>query len=607
MSQNQPKKSSTNKPKKSSQAKSQRKPGQSMLWALGVCILTGIVFLPMLSNGFTNWDDQFYITSNPMLLDQDWKGIFTRPLMANYHPLTVFSLALNYQLTNLSPFSYHLVNWLLHVLNTGLVFFLAYRLSNSDQWVGLITALLFGLHPMHVESVAWASERKDVLYTFFFLLALLSYLKYIQHPDTKKYITVVLLFILSLLSKPAAVTLPLVLLLMDAFMGRSIKDQKVWLEKIPFFVLSIVFGLLAIKFQHQSQAIVAPEIYPFWQKVIFSFYGFGEYVKRFFWPFPMSAIHPFPETGIIPASFYFGFLVSVLTIVGTWLFRRKKYVWFGVGFYAVNVALVLQLLTFGHAIIAERYTYVPYIGVGFLLSMAWATSHLSGGLKRGILIGLLVFCGFMGISAFQQIKVWKNSGTLWSHAIETYPNSYMARTNRAQYLSAKEGKYEEALVDFAIALQVEPNDSFSLINRATIYINQQNFQAAYADADSLVKYVPHIAKGHYLRGVAAFQLNQPEQALADLTNCIQLDPASEEAYSFRGVVLYNYKQDYNAAKADFDQAIQLNPKMGGNYKNRARCWIKFGNKDEALKDIATAQSLGENVGNDLIQAAQALP
>ena len=607
MSKNQPKKVPTSKSKKSAQAKSSRKLVQPILWALGACILTGIVFIPMLSNGFTNWDDQFYITSNPMLLDPDWNAIFTRPLMANYHPLTVFTLALNFQLSNLSPFSYHLVNWLLHVLNTGLVFFLTYRLSNRNHWVGLITALLFGLHPMHVESVAWASERKDVLYTFFFLLALLSYLKYIQHPDAKKYIMVVLFFILSLLSKPAAVTLPLVLLLMDAFMGRSLKDSKVWLEKIPFFVLSIVFGLLAIKFQHQSQAIIAPEIYPFWQKVIFSVYGFGEYVKRFFWPFPMSAIHPFPEAGMIPASFYVGFLVSVLTIVGTWLFRKKKYVWFGVGFYAVNVALVLQLLTFGHAIIAERYTYVPYIGIGFWLAMAWATSNLSEGIKRGMLIVVLGFCGFMGISAFQQIKVWKNSGALWSHAIETYPNSYMARTNRAQYLSAKEGKYEEALADFAIALQMEPNDSFSLINRATIYINQQNFQAAYADADSLVKHVPHIAKGHYLRGVAAFQLNQPEQALADLTKAIQLDPDSEEAYSYRGVVFYNYKQDYNAAKADFDQAILRDPKKGGNYKNRARCWIKFGKKAEALNDIAMAQSLGENVVDDLIQAAQALP
>jgi tetratricopeptide (TPR) repeat protein len=224
-----------------------------------------------------------------------------------------------------------------------------------------------------------------------------------------------------------------------------------------------------------------------------------------------------------------------------------------------------------------------------------------------MLVVVLGFCGFMGIAAFQQISVWKNSGTLWSHAIETYPNSYMARTNRAQYLSAKEGKYDEALADFAIALQVEPNDSFSLINRATIYINQQNFQAAYADADSLVKYVPHIAKGHYLRAVAAFRLNQPEQALADLTNCIQLDPASEEGYSYRGVVYYNYKQDYNAAKADFDQAILLDPKKVRNYKNRARCWIKFGKKTEALNDIAMAQSLGENVGNDLLQAAQALP
>jgi len=605
MSKNQQKKSQTAKQKPATRKKEKSKASQPWIWVLGVCVITAITFVPMLSNGFTNWDDQFYITSNPMFQGPDWSAIFTQQLMANYHPLTVFTLALNYQLSGISPFSYHLVNWLLHILNTGLVFYLALRLSSGNQWVGFITALLFGVHPMHVESVAWASERKDVLYTLFFLLALISYVKYIQQSDWKKYVTVLVLFLLSLLSKPAAVTLPVVLVLLDGFMGRSLKDQKIWLEKIPFFALSLVFGLLAIKFQHYSQAFVKPDLYPFWQKVMFSAFGLGEYVKRFIWPFPLSAIHPFPDPGTVPPSYYLGFVTCVLLIVGVIFFRKKKYVWLGAGFYVVNVALVLQLLTFGHAIIAERYTYVPYIGLAFLLAMYWDQIK-NASIKNGVLVIILLVVGGFALASFQQVKVWKNSGTLWSHAIETYSRSYIARTNRGQYLSAKEGKYQDALADFEIALQIEPNDTFTLVNRATIYINQQNFKAALNDADSLIKRAPYIARGHFFHGVATFQLGSPEEALADLNQSIQLDPDLEEAWGYRGIVLYNYKQDYEGAKTNFDRAIELNPKKGINYKNRARCWIRFGNKNEALRDIATAQSLGENVPDDLIKTAQAL-
>lgn len=577
-----------------------------ILWAIAVCVATAVAFLPMLGNGFTNWDDQFYITNNPMLEGPDWEGIFTKPLMANYHPLTVASLAMNYQFSKLSPFSYHLVNWLLHLLNTGLIFYLAYRLSDGNRWVGVITALLFGLHPMHVESVAWASERKDVLYTFFFVLSLLCYLRYIQQADWKRYAAVLLLFALSLLSKPAAVSLPLVLLLLDWYQGRSLRNIKIWVEKIPFFALSIAFGVLTLQYQSAVKAIAAPDIYPFWQKVVFSFYGFGEYVIRLFWPFPLSALHPFPEPGIVPISYYPAFVTSVAIAIAAWYFRGKRYVLFGLGFYAVNIALVLQLLTFGHSVISERYTYVPYIGLAFVLAMFWAESNWPAFVKKSILIGLLLICAGFAFCSFKQTQVWKSGLTLWANTIETYPDNYIARSNRGQYLAAKMGKFEEALADYGVALQAMPNDSFSLINRATIYINQQNYQAALADGDSLVKHHPAIARGYLIRGVALDQLGKTEQAFADYTHCIERDSFVEESWRSRAVLRYNKRQDYAGAKADFDRAIRLEPKKGTNYKNRARCWIKFGNKAEALKDLETARQLGEKIGEDLMQAAQAL-
>lgn len=607
MSKSQPKKSATTKKKKSTSSKPGGITNDPLYWALGTAIITGIVFSPMLANGFTNWDDQFYITSNPMFADKIyWNEVFTHPLMANFHPLTMMTLAMNYQVSGLSPFTYHMVNWLLHITNTVLVFYLAYRLSKNNHWVGGITALFFGIHPMHVESVAWASERKDVLFTFFFLWSLLVYWKYIKQTDLMKYFVVMGLFVLSCLSKPAAVSLPLVMLLMDAYEGRSLKESKVWLEKIPFFILSLVFGLLAVKYQHASKAVDMAGVYPFWQKLVFSIFGFGEYIKRFVWPFPLSAIHPFPGKGEIPASFYLGFIFTAITLVGLWLFRKKNYVWFGIGFYAVNVVFVLQLLSFGQAVIAERYTYVPYIGIAFILSMAWANGQLGEGMKKGLLALMLLICSGFSIASFQQTKVWKNSDTLWSNAIKAYPKAALPRSSRGQYL-AKNGKYDQALADFEIALQVQPKDSFALINRGSIYLNQQNYPAAFADAESLIKTSPGMARGYYIRGVCEFQMNQPGPALTDLEHAVELDPNMDDAWSYKGVVNYNYRHDYQVAFDDFSRAIAINAKVGSYYKNRARCNIKFGKKSEALNDIATAQSLGENVDAGLIQAAQALP
>jgi tetratricopeptide (TPR) repeat protein len=580
--------------------------GIPVLWLLGICAITALVFSPMLANGFTNWDDQFYITENPLLRGPDWAGIFSKPVVSNYHPLTVGSLALNYQYGALSPYSYHLVDWLLHIVNTGLVFLLAFRLSNGQRWVGLITAMLFGLHPMHVESVAWASERKDVLYTAFFLLSLLSYLRYIQQPDWKKYSLSLVLFAMSLLSKPAAVTLPVVLLLVDWYRGRSLTDQKVWLEKLPFFALALLFGVLTLQFQSE-QAIADQEYYPIWQRITFACYGFGEYIKRLFWPAPLSAVHPFPVAGIIPISYYPALLVTGATAAAAWYFRRNKDILFGIAFYAVNVALVLQLLAFGNSVISERYTYVPYIGLAFTLAMAWTNSTWPATTKNSLL-GLFFLAGVgFAVLTNQQVRVWKDSLTLWTKSIEAYPTGYVARSNRAHYLFTKLNKYDEAVADYTIALQTEPDHANSLENRTVIYLNQQKYEAALADAGQYVRFHPDRPRAYLLRAFTLDKLGKTDKAIADYTKCIELAPQDEEPRGNRGVIYYNSKQDYRAAKEDFDTGIRLNPKKGANYLNRARCWIRSGNKAEALKDLEMAKQLGEKVGEEVVRAAQALP
>ena len=575
--------------------------GKPIFWALGVCAVTAIVFLPMFANGFTNWDDPLYVVDNALLRGPDWAGIFSKTIVSNYHPLTMATLAFNYQWSELEPFSYHLVNWLLHLFNTSLVFFFAYRLSQNNLWVGVITALFFGIHPMHVESVAWVSERKDVLYTAFFMISLLYYLQFIQKSNWQKYGLAMLFFIASLLSKPAAVTLPVVLVLIDWYKGRSLTDKKVWLEKIPFFLLALIFGIVALQIQAEK-AIAQPEFYPIWQRFVFAIYGFGEYFKRLFWPFPLSTLHPFPTAATIPASYYPALIITPLLIVAAIYFRKNKHVLFALAFFAINLALVLQLLTFGNSVISERYTYVPYIGLFFGLAMLWAKSSFSAGTKNALLgIFFVVALGF-AFATNQQVRTWKDSITLWTKAIDAYPSSYISLSNRANWLVTKDGKYDEGLVDYNAALATKPNHANSLENRSIIYLHKQDFTAAYKDADDLIKYYPETAKGYYLRGFVEDKLGQADNAIKDYSKAIELDVKDAESRANRGILYYNAKQDYAAAKADFEAAILINPKNPAYIINRARCWVALGNKAEAIQDAELAKQLGATIPEDLLNA-----
>src|SRR5688500_3693467 len=207
---------------------------------LPVLGITFLLFLPALRNQFTNWDDMLYVTSNPLLKDLSLDGIkaiLSTPVVSNYHPITILSLAVNYQLAELTPWSYLLTNIFLHVANTALVFWFIMLLSGNNRWVSAFSALLFGIHPMHVESVVWISERKDLLYTLYYMLALIFYVRYLQKKDFKYLITVFILGALSLLSKPAAIVLPLSLILLDYYFQRQ-WSWKWIIEKIPLFILS---------------------------------------------------------------------------------------------------------------------------------------------------------------------------------------------------------------------------------------------------------------------------------------------------------------------------------------------------------------------------------
>ena len=579
-------------------------------WLIPVLALTGISFLPMLTNGFTNWDDDKYITGNPLIKGPDWNAMFTEASASNYHPLTMVSLAFNYAISGANPFSYHLVDWLLHILNTALVFLFIYKISGKKIYAAAFASLIFGLHPMHVESVAWVSERKDVLYTLFFLLALLRYWRFLEAGKRSNIIFCFVFFILSLLSKPAAVILPVVLLLLDYWKGRSF-NWKMLAEKIPFFILSLVFGFITVKVQ-SADAIVGFDIYPLWSRFFFACYTIMIYAARFFVPYPLSAFHPYPSVDALGLSVWLSPIFIVALAALLWLKRKDRLVVFSLLFFIVNLILVVQFVSIGLTIVSERYTYVPYIGLSFLAGM-WLEKHLAPSSNTFIKTVPFVLAIVFGVISFQRTKVWKDGDTLWADVIKKYPDAATPRSNHANFLKsmatkpeykAREGELlQKALEDCNVAITLKPNHIKAYENRQNIYLILNRDSLAMADANTLLRLQPSNAAAAYTKGFVYMRFNVADSSLFWFNNSIALNSKADWVFNARGSLLFDKFQKYSEALADFAKAIDLNPEAEYFYK-RSNCYFRLGDIANAKADATIAMQKGFTIPDSYKTALQ---
>jgi tetratricopeptide (TPR) repeat protein len=470
------------------------------------------------------------------------------------------SLAWNYAMAGTDPGPYHWTNLLLHLANTALVFFFVRLLSKDRFWTAGATALFFGIHPMHVESVAWIAERKDVLYSFFYLIGLVLYVRYL---DTKRWLwllPVFLAYVLSAASKPAAIVFPLMLLAIDWFRRRKFTPV-VWLEKLPFVLVSAAGGYVTLLAQH-SVGATAIQWSPF-QKVLFASYGTVMYVVKFFLPFRLSAIYPYIHyegSDALGAEFYVAgvaLLVAIPFLV--WLCRRSRPVLFGTLFFFINIILVLQIATVGQAVMAERYTYLPYIGLVF--AMAWwldargdEAAGVPGALRAAIAAVLLLLIPVSAVATWARCEVWRNSETLWNDTIGKYPGKiYDAYTHRGNYYRDVRGNYRAALADFDAAIRLNPG----------------------------------VARGWNFRGMAFAQMGQLDSAAVCFEEAIRLDPQYASALSNRGGVKLS-RGDAAGAVVDLTQALERDPRVWGAYTNRALAYSTLGRHDEAAADLRVA-------------------
>lgn len=563
-----------------------------------ILLFSLLVLYPVVENGWVFWDDPTYVLENEQLEIESWSQVAEQfnfvVVQGNYHPITMLSYVIDYSIDGLNPKVFHSTNLIIHLLNTLLVYILIYRLFH-DKKIGFLVSILFSIHPMHLESFAWVSERKDVLYVFFFLLGLIQYLNYTRSGNFRSYFLSILLYLMALLSKGMAVVFPVVLLLIDYLQHRTM-NKKALLEKLPFFILSIIFGLIVIWAQSKGDAITSNADSPFIQTFLVPIYGLFMYLLKGIIPYNLSALHPYPSIeGGVPFLIKFS-IVPLLLFVGIIVkfFRSNRPVVFGLLFFLVVIFPVLQFLSVGSAIISERYTYLAYLGLfvfmGVLLSRVYQIS--SKVVKVGVVSAVVIYLGSLSFQTYSRTKVWSNDETLWSDVINTYPDDYFAYMKRGSF-RAKNGNYSSAMKDLNKSIKLFQHDYYAFNNRGMIYLAEQKYDLAEKDFSKAIALDSNLYEAYLNRGLIFLNTRKYELALQDFQKSTFLAPDNELNY-LNSALLYERMYRIDDALVAFQKAVKINSVNSQTYFYRGQLLYKIKEYAEALKDFDRSLQLSKS-------------
>ncbi len=613
--------------------------GASILAAL----ITFLIYLPSLKNGFVSYDDPIYITHDLIIRSLDLrflKGALTETVSHNWHPLTILSCAVDYAMWGLDPRGYHLTNIILHALNTFLTGVLAawlyrlYRRENTYGYAaltaGAVAALLFGLHPLHVESVTWISERKDVLSAFFFLLSVLSYLAFATGLRKSLYYSASLgFFFLALLSKPMVVTLPVVLLILDYCplerLGLGGKGNiRAIVEKVPFFALSGALGIVTLLAQRGAMASLEKYRFSFRLGVALRSYVF--YLYKTILPLNLAPYYDRPPEN---AFFYITVVLSVLLLVlitaltAATSKRGLRAAWL---YFLVTLLPVTGIIQVGAQAAADRYMYLPSLGPFVVVGAAAAALIRPDrkAMSAAVVASMIALFSVMSVLTVGQEAIWKNTLTLWSHELTVFPGKIkIAYNSRGGYYLGR-GDYDRALDDLNAAISLDPKYALAYNNRGLVYKGLKDYRRAIEDFSSGIALDPKSPFALLNRGDTYRALGDDARALEDYNAALRLDPGNPELYNARGVIyaehgdltqalndyssaisldpaaplpynnrggMYARMKEFGPAIRDFDKAIALKPDLTLAYKNRAKAYMEEGRYDRAVEDLGKASVL----------------
>ncbi len=580
-----------------------------------LCLLLAAATLsvcwPVVHCDFLNYDDPEYFTANPHVLTgltpANVAWAFTTGHAGNWHPLTWLSLMLDVELFGTGPAGPHFTNLLFHAANTVLLFLLLRRLTGAS-WRSALVAALFALHPLHVESVAWVAERKDVLSGFFFMLTLLAYANYTQRRPSSSpqspilnYFLALLFFTLGLLCKPMLVTLPLVLLLLDWWPLNRISDfrfpvsdlKHLLLEKIPFFALSAASCVVTFIMQQKYGAVAALVKVPMSSRFENAFVSIVRYLGKAFCP--VSLANPYPLPGHWPALPALSAFALFAGLCGMAVCFRKKFPFGFTGwFWFIGMLVpVIGLVQVGNAAMSDRYTYLPLIGVFIILVWGAGEAAARWRLPRPAIavIALLLLLVMAGRTR-HQISFWQNSGTLFSHTLAVTENNYLAQNNLGTWLSDN-GRIAEAMEHFQRSLQIQPDNPDALFNAGNASAKLGNWDAAITNYQSVLRMAPAQADVFNNLGIALAAKKQYAEAVTNFEASLKLNPDFADAHNNLAAVLF-IEHRFDEAARHYRQALRLTPNDSRIYINLGDTLVRLGQVLDAVQCYQEALRLKPN-------------
>ncbi len=536
----------------------------------------------ILTHAFTGYDDDKYVTENP----QVQQGMTTENILwafrsihaSNWHPLTWLSHMLDVELFGMNSGGHHFTSLLLHLLNSLLLFAVLQRMT-GEIWKSWAVAMLFAVHPLHVESVAWIAERKDVLSTFFGLLVLRSYALHVKNPKTNRYLPIIAWYLFSLLSKPMLVTLPFVLLLLDYWplqrisisLGTASGNAQptalsvlhLLQEKIPLFLLTFASCAVTFFAQHKGNAVGE---YPLGLRTANALTTYTAYIWKMLWPCNLGVLYPYPKMVPIWQTLSAAFLLGSISFLA--VRHRKQAPWLLVGWlwYLGTLVPVIGVVQVGVQAMADRYTYIPLTGLFIILAWGASTAIRSWRQEKIILLVLAAaYFAALTVATRMQAAYWRDSITLFEHTLQVTDNNYVIHNNLGFEL-ALQGQYSKASEQYKAAVRINPDFEQAYINYGSMLFASGQIKESLAYHQDVLKTKPYFAGMHYNFGVQLLRTGQLDAAAAHLQKTLQLKPGFAAAYNSLGAVMLS-EGNLAAAAALFQKALQIDPDQGDARRN----------------------------------------
>jgi tetratricopeptide (TPR) repeat protein len=575
--------------------------GQPVFICLWLALVTRLVYEPVFHAQFIGFDDPEYVTANPHILSgitvANLRWAFVTNHMANWHPVTWISLMLDSQFFGPRAGAFHAVNLLVHVANT-LLLFLWLRHATGAKWRGALVAALFALHPLHVESVAWISERKDVLSTLFWMLALLGYTDYAKTGRVSRYFIALLLFSIGLMAKPMLVSLPCVLLLLDYWpLGRFAERRtfRLLVEKLPFLAFSIASSAVTLLVARE-QAMTSLDTVPIFLRAENVALAYIAYIGKMFWPTGLAVIYPYK---LHPSPIHAFLSLAALVIVSTAVIstrRQKPYLFTGWLWFLVSLAPVIGVTQVGTQSMADRYTYIPLIGLFVIL--AWGGWEALNVLRIPRFVQALGASTALALCAgltHAQLRYWHDSIALFQHAANVTVDNGVAEANLG-FALAEQGRYDEAISHYKTALQSQRRPTIwnnlgeSLVVTGKLEEGINAFQNA-------LKLNPSFGRAHHNLALALARSGRQQESLSHFRDAVRLEPENASVHNNYAIMLGGAGQTDEAIQ-EFQTALRLAPGAATTHFNLANLLLKQHAQDEAMAHYSEALRLAKAAGED---------